>query len=324
MTGNPRIRTRSTALGRLQIGEFSTLVGLIKRAQMVTGHLFTISGVVCGFRPAGAGRMWATGARHADRGRRRHLAAPAGGLACHVRAPGALLDPHPETLRGLWRQRLRWATGAVQVFLGCLPLLLRWRSRGHVGDGGGVPGERRLGVRGGHADRSLDRRATAGSTLPVSVSGLVPREWGLTLGAVFFLQVAVGMALDRRYEPGVERYLPSVIGYPFAFWILTALTVVVGLPGARPGARPAGVWVSPDRGFRSDPDGPRPDHRGARRRSSFLRWRDRCLTFLLSSAWSRPVDALAWLVVSPAGSDGAPLWDVFLRDLGNACAGRAF
>ncbi len=45
-----------------------------------------------------------------------------------------------------------------------------------------------------------------GVSLPVSVGGLVPREWGLTLGVLFLVQVAVGMALDRRYEPGVGRY----------------------------------------------------------------------------------------------------------------------
>src|SRR5262245_32417312 len=35
VTGNPRIRSRSTALGQLQVGEFSSLIGLIKRSQMV-------------------------------------------------------------------------------------------------------------------------------------------------------------------------------------------------------------------------------------------------------------------------------------------------
>jgi hypothetical protein len=54
------------------------------------------------------------------------------------------------------------------------------------------------------------------------------------------------------------------------------------------------------------------------RRSSFLRWRDRGLTLLLSSAWSRPVDALAWLTVGPPGPDGGFLWDAFLCDLGDA------
>ncbi|HHS83942.1 MAG TPA: glycosyltransferase, partial [Gammaproteobacteria bacterium] len=33
VTGNPRVRTRSTLLGKIQVGEFSSIVGLIKRAQ---------------------------------------------------------------------------------------------------------------------------------------------------------------------------------------------------------------------------------------------------------------------------------------------------
>ena len=45
VTGNPRIRTRSTLLGRLQVGEFSSIVGLIKRTQRIYGRLFTVSGV---------------------------------------------------------------------------------------------------------------------------------------------------------------------------------------------------------------------------------------------------------------------------------------
>ncbi len=37
VTGNPRIRNRSTLLGRLQVGEFSSIIGMIKRAQRVYG-----------------------------------------------------------------------------------------------------------------------------------------------------------------------------------------------------------------------------------------------------------------------------------------------
>jgi hypothetical protein len=53
-------------------------------------------------------------------------------------------------------------------------------------------------------------------------------------------------------------------------------------------------------------------------RSSFLRWRDRGLTLLLSSAWSRPVDALVQLTAGAPETDGGFLWDAFLRDLGDA------
>jgi cellulose synthase/poly-beta-1,6-N-acetylglucosamine synthase-like glycosyltransferase len=50
VTGNPRIRNRASLLGLLQVGEFSSIIGLIKRAQTVYGGLFTVSGVMCAFR----------------------------------------------------------------------------------------------------------------------------------------------------------------------------------------------------------------------------------------------------------------------------------
>jgi biofilm PGA synthesis N-glycosyltransferase PgaC len=39
----------ASVLGLLQVGEFSSIIGLIKRAQTVYGGLFTVSGVICGF-----------------------------------------------------------------------------------------------------------------------------------------------------------------------------------------------------------------------------------------------------------------------------------
>ena len=57
VTGNPRIRTRSTLLGRIQVGEFSSIIGLIKRAQRVYGRVFTVSGVVAAFRKTALHRV---------------------------------------------------------------------------------------------------------------------------------------------------------------------------------------------------------------------------------------------------------------------------
>ena len=50
VTGNPRIRNRSTLLGRVQVGEFSAMIGVIKRAQKNFGAIFTASGVITAFR----------------------------------------------------------------------------------------------------------------------------------------------------------------------------------------------------------------------------------------------------------------------------------
>ncbi|MGO4776845.1 glycosyltransferase, partial [Lysobacter sp. 2RAB21] len=57
VTGNPRIRNRSTLLGRLQVGEFSSIIGMIKRAQRVYGRIFTVSGVICAFRRSALHRI---------------------------------------------------------------------------------------------------------------------------------------------------------------------------------------------------------------------------------------------------------------------------
>ena len=50
LAGNARIRNRTSILGRLQVGEFASIIGLIRRAQTVYGSLFTVSGVICAFR----------------------------------------------------------------------------------------------------------------------------------------------------------------------------------------------------------------------------------------------------------------------------------
>jgi poly-beta-1,6-N-acetyl-D-glucosamine synthase len=253
VTGNPRVRTRSTVLGRLQVGEFSSLIGLIKRAQMVAGRLFTVSGVVCGFRKRALAEIgyWRTDALTEDVDVSWRLQLAGWRLRFEPRALCWILMP--ETLRGLWRQRLRWATGGMQVFVHSLPQLARLRSCGMWV----IAAEYGAGVTWALVAFGLSLLWLVGQlpgvSLPVSVGGLVPRQWGLALGVLFLLQVAVGMALDRRYEPGVARHFGSAIGYPIAFWIVSALTVVVGGPRALFGAGRQAVWVSPDRGLQVDP-----------------------------------------------------------------------
>ncbi len=250
VTGNPRIRTRSTTLGRLQLGEFSSLVGLIKRAQMVWGRLFTVSGVVCGFRKSALAEVgyWSPDALTDDVDISWRLQLGGWGIRFEPRALCWILMP--ETLRGLWRQRLRWATGAVQVFLRCLPQLVSGRSHGMWI----IAADYLTSVAWAVVTFTLSVwwlvGLLPGVSLPVTVGGLVPGAWGVTLALMFLLQVAVGMALDLRYEPGIGRYLPSVIAYPVLFWLVILLTVIVGLPRAllRARGRP-GTWVSPDRGL---------------------------------------------------------------------------
>ncbi|WP_251137496.1 glycosyltransferase family 2 protein [Exiguobacterium sp. s150] len=50
VTGNPRIRNRDTLLSRMQIVEYASIIGSIKRTQRVMGKIMTVSGVIVMFR----------------------------------------------------------------------------------------------------------------------------------------------------------------------------------------------------------------------------------------------------------------------------------
>ena len=105
------MRNHATLLGRLQVGEFSSIVGLIKRAQTVYGSLFTVSGVICAFRKRAlqdAG-WWSREAITDDVDVSWRLQLAGWRLAFEPKALCWILMP--ETFRGLWRQRLRWAEG---------------------------------------------------------------------------------------------------------------------------------------------------------------------------------------------------------------------
>jgi biofilm PGA synthesis N-glycosyltransferase PgaC len=64
------------------------------------------------------------------------------------------------------------------------------------------------------------------------------------------MQAMVSHMLERRYESGMLQSMLWVIWYPLAYWLISAMTTVVGLPLALTPRRERTTWVSPDRGLR--------------------------------------------------------------------------
>lgn len=254
VTGNPRIRNRSSLLGLLQVGEFSATIGLIKRTQRLTGRVFTVSGVVVAFRVSALRDVgWWTADNLTEDvdvtwklQRRRWVV--------HFEPNALSYILMPETLRGLWKQRLRWAEGGAQTFLRYARDFLRW------------DGRRMWGVLAEYAISTAWCYAMV-FTLAMTVLGLlglVPEAlepapsllsiWGMVLSVACLAQFAIALWIDRRHEPAsAQAYRPLlwVIWYPAAFWMLSAASTAVGFPRAlfrRQGRRAR--WTSPDRGFR--------------------------------------------------------------------------
>jgi biofilm PGA synthesis N-glycosyltransferase PgaC len=129
VTGNPRIRNRSTLIGRVQIGEFSSTAGLLKRAQRTYGRLFSMSGVVAGFRKSSLHEVgyWSPDMLTEDIDITWKLEIAKWDVRFEPRALCWILMP--ETLKGLWRQRLRWAMGGAQVIFRRFREVRGWRER---------------------------------------------------------------------------------------------------------------------------------------------------------------------------------------------------
>jgi biofilm PGA synthesis N-glycosyltransferase PgaC len=250
VTGNPRIRNRSTLFGRVQVGEFSSTAGLLKRAQRTYGRLFTMSGVIAGFRKSAVHQAgyWSPDMLTEDIDITWKLQIDKWDVRFEPRALCWILMP--ETLRGLWRQRLRWAMGGAQVIFRHFRQLHSWRERRMWP----IFLEYFVSMLWAYTMLVTFMLWGAGKFIDLPqalrVPTLAPGFSGVLIGITCMLQVAIALLMDSRYEKGLFRYYFWMIWYPVAFWVINVFTTVVATPRVllrRTGRR--ATWRSPDRGI---------------------------------------------------------------------------
>ncbi|HEY0269084.1 MAG TPA: poly-beta-1,6-N-acetyl-D-glucosamine synthase [Methyloradius sp.] len=250
VTGNPRVRNRSTLLGRLQVGEFSSIVGLIKRAQRTYGRIFTVSGVVACFRKAALHDVdywspamltedidvsWKLQIRHWD-------------VRFEPKAQCWILAP--ETLRGLWQQRLRWSTGGIQVMLKNWRIQEVWAARRMWP----VLVEYVMSVCWAYVMLAVILLWLLGLAVDLPPQYRIPHllsGWnGVIVGSTCLIQIAVSLVLDSRYDSGSLKSFYWMIWYPLAYWMLNLVTTIVAVPRALlRNTKKRARWTSPDRGL---------------------------------------------------------------------------
>jgi biofilm PGA synthesis N-glycosyltransferase PgaC len=250
VTGNPRVRNRSTLLGRLQVGEFSSIVGLIKRAQRTYGRIFTVSGVVACFRKAALHDVgyWSPGMLTEDIDISWKMQIRFWDVRFEPKAQCWILAP--ETLRGLWQQRLRWSTGGIQVLVKNWRIEHLWKNRRMWP----VLLEYVMSVVWAYSMFSLLLLWVVGLAIDLPpqfrVESFLSGWSGVMVGTTCLLQVGVSLSLDARYDNGSVRTFFWMIWYPLAYWMFNMVTTIVAAPRAllrNTGKR--ALWTSPDRGI---------------------------------------------------------------------------
>lgn len=244
VTGNPRVRNRSSLLAKVQLCEFASIIGLIKRSQRILGKIMTVSGVVAAFRKRAVldCGLWDTDLVTEDIGVTWKLQKRFWDVRYEPKAICWMLVP--ETLQGLWRQRVRWAQGGVEVMLRHWNIFFDWRYRRLIP----VYIEQVSSILWAIAWLVLMIYMIVG--MVVNQHAYVPVFWhGAYLSLLCLFQFALAMLMEKRYDRQFLRYYLWAIWYPAFYWYFNALVIVRALPKALSKKKKLAVWDSPDRGL---------------------------------------------------------------------------
>ncbi|WP_239751582.1 poly-beta-1,6-N-acetyl-D-glucosamine synthase [Mammaliicoccus sp. H-M34] len=249
VTGNPRIRNKSTLLGKIQTIEYASMIGSIKRAQTINGYVNTISGVFSLFNKKALQKndFWDTDMITED---------IAVSWKFHLSGYKIKYEPRalcwmlvPETFKGLWKQRIRWSQGGHEVILRDLKNMLKVRNVSLWL----LFLEQILSVVWVYGIVAM----LAYTLLQLNFLDYYFYDYQLNifllsaflLTFVNIIQFTLSLMIDSRYERKNNLFVIFLSWYPTFYWIINALVVIVAFPKAL--KRKKGefaTWTSPDRG----------------------------------------------------------------------------
>lgn len=246
VTGNPRIRNRDTLLGRLQIVEYSSIIGAIKRAQRIFGKIMTVSGVVVAFRKKALVDvgLWDHDMVTEDISISWKLQERFWDLRYEPKALCWMLAP--ETFKGFWNQRTRWVQGGQEVILRHWRIILDWRHR------------RLWPIFYEQLGSLFWTYSWFFVTIYHFINSNTVQElliW-LTFSSFYLvllclIQLFITATIDSEYD-NIAPYLLWGAWYPFVYWFFNATVVAFALPKTIESRIKGGhaTWTSPDRGNR--------------------------------------------------------------------------
>lgn len=227
VTGNPRVRNVDTFLARLQAIEFTSIVSLLRRSQRIWGRIVTVSGVVAAFRRSA---LFAVDGFSPDM--------PTEDIELTWKLQRRFFDIRyepraivwmtvPTHFRALFRQRLRWARGLMEVLRRHAGVLTRWRYRRMWP----MFIESMLSILWAvvFIGMTLLWLVSWAAGIPPIGASPFPNLWGMVIATLCIAQLALGTLIDHRYDRGIWHYFPYAVFYPLIYWAFLAITTCLSL-----------------------------------------------------------------------------------------------
>jgi biofilm PGA synthesis N-glycosyltransferase PgaC len=230
VTGSPRPINRVNTLTELQVAEYASNVSLMRRSQVVWGRILTMSGVISAFRRSVIAEVGPFDPSMATEDIELTWRIQRSFYDVRYEPRAVLGMVVPQTLPELWRQRMRWGRGLVEVLKKHAGVLRHWRNRRHWP----VYIEATVSLLWWHLLLLLfGVLVFVAAARAVSTVDFTPLPWGwvaIVLTAAI-LQLTVGIMLDRHYDRSATSALPIVPWYPMVYWFIVGLpSVIVTIP----------------------------------------------------------------------------------------------
>lgn len=250
VTGNPRVRNRSSLFAKIQLCEYASIISLIKRTQRIWGKMMTVSGVVVAYRKQALldCGLWDRDMVTEDIAVTWKLERNFWDIRYEPNALCWMLVP--ETLNGLIKQRKRWAQGGQEVMFRHAGIFRSWRRRRMYP----VYFEQVMSLI--WVLLWLLLTITEIFKLCYNIGSYMPYLWkSQFLSVICMVQFVVALCLERRYDKGIFKYMISAAWYPVIYWVINGLVALMALPGTLMRKRKKlAIWKSPDRGIDTSSD----------------------------------------------------------------------
>lgn len=242
VTGHPRVKNVVNLLSRIQVVEFCSIIGLLRRSQRIWGNIMTISGIVAafrkeaiydvkGFRP----EMYTEDIDITWRLQQHHW-------AVHYEPRAIVWMDVPTTLHGFFKQRLRWARGLIQVLKKNFKIIHHWKAKG-------------MWLIYGEACLSISWCLMYGITfftelvrfILSTIAGLSVQtslQWTFVLFTATLIQLFIGILIEYRYDRDVVKFAPYAIFYPIFYWIFMVIVTLAAIPVLWKSWKEQVVWSS--------------------------------------------------------------------------------
>ncbi len=230
VTGNPRVRNRSSLLQHLQAIEFSSIVSMQRRAQCVIGRVLTVSGAIFAVRRTA---LYDVG------GFSSHMATEDMDLTWRLQMnfwdvryePRAVVWMQvPPNLNELWKQRRRWARGLAQSLMRHRSIPFLWKRRRMWP----IFYESCLSILWSYTFVLMTTYWIVCRLAGYEPRGAspFPNFWGMMIATTCIVQLLIGAWVDRRYDPDIIWSSPDAVFYPIIYWTLMAIITSLYTPAA--------------------------------------------------------------------------------------------